>query len=218
MCGVAGFQLTNVTQDDLDLVKRVLIETQIRGRHASGLAWYNGTGAVHCVKDSVPMEELLSNIDLQTLTYDGNLSLVAHCRYSTSDLEFNQPLGDDTFMMAHNGVITQLPPETWEETYGHPFTTRNDSEILLHEMAKNGSDSDTCSSLIGASISVVRVSNTGDVSGYTNGLRPLWITDHVHGTIYTSTRNIMTRASDNRLQPTKASVVDGCSDLQTRSM
>lgn len=217
MCGVAAFQLDNVTQSDLELVKRVLIETQIRGRHASGIAWFDGN-SVQCVKDSVPMSELVNSISLDSMLHDGDLAMIAHCRYSTSDLEFNQPLGDENFMIAHNGVITQSSPDTWESTYGHTFSTRNDSEILLHTMAQASSDRHTSSQLSGSSISVVRIDNSGSVSGFTNGLRPLWRTTIESGTIYTSTKDIMTRASNGLRVAVKVPVVYGCEDRQVRHM
>jgi len=42
MCGVVGVTLVNPSGHDLQLIRNVFSETQIRGKNASGIAWYNG--------------------------------------------------------------------------------------------------------------------------------------------------------------------------------
>ena len=96
-------------------------ETQIRGMHASGAVHHNGTGLVR-IRVAVPISRLSEElIDWTAATTSGDLNMIAHARYSTSDMEFHQPLGENDLFMAHNGVITQEPPETWEDTYGYNF-------------------------------------------------------------------------------------------------
>lgn len=215
MCGVVGISLDDISPRDLVLVKNILRETQIRGRHASGIAWWDGK-SVECVKDSIPMTDLVDKVPWKKIIAKGGIRMIAHCRYSTSDLEFNQPLGDSQYMIAHNGVITQSPPETWEEYYDDTFDTRNDSEILLKEMAKGHPTLYTDSRFPGASISVVSIDSSGSVSGWRNTLRPLWRTDLDNGYIYTSTRDIVHRASRGDLAPVKMEAVGYDRDYQTR--
>ena len=216
MCGVIGVSLTDVTPNQVALVRRVMQETQIRGMHASGAVHHNGTGLVR-IRVAVPISRLSEElIDWTATTTSGDLNMIAHARYSTSDMEFHQPLGENDLFMAHNGVITQEPPETWEDTYGYNFDTRNDSEILLKKLASGDTPSDCISSLSGASAAVVTIDRNGVVSGWRNSLRPLWRTDFINGCIFTSTKDIMIRASGGTLSPIKLEVTGGSEDRQLR--
>jgi glutamine phosphoribosylpyrophosphate amidotransferase len=207
MCGVVGVSLTNVNSADIALVQRVMKETQIRGMHASGVAYHNGNNLTR-IATSDPITQLVENLDWRELTASGNLNLIAHARYSTSDLEFHQPLGNNDLFISHNGVITQESPDKWEDIYGHVYNTRNDSEILLNKIRSGTEESEISSDLVGASIAVVTIDAAGTVSGWRNSLRPLWRTDLHNGFIYTSTRDIVTRACDS-LTPVKMESVDG---------
>jgi glutamine phosphoribosylpyrophosphate amidotransferase len=215
MCGIVGVSLTNVTEEDISLVKRIFRETQIRGMHASGVAYHNGSALVREIAP-VPISELTDNLDWSDISSSGDLKMIAHARYSTSDMEFHQPLGDSNLYMAHNGVITQESPETWEKTYGYNFCTRNDSEILLKFITSGYTSSGVNTRLNGASISVVTIDSDGVVSGWRNSLRPLWRTDLPSGYILTSTRDIVSRASGNTLTPVKLDSFEGSHDYQIR--
>ena len=93
MCGVLGVSLDDVTSYQVSLVRRVMKETQIRGKHASGVAYHNGKNLV-CVKRSIPINELSNSLQWEAIVYGGHLKMIAHARYSTSDMKFHQPLGD----------------------------------------------------------------------------------------------------------------------------
>lgn len=215
MCGIIGVSLTDVTMGDVFLVQRIMKETQIRGMHASGVAHHNGVRLL-CNTSPRPISELADSLQWDAMTYSRDLKMIAHARYSTSDMEFHQPLGDSTMYMAHNGVITQEPPEKWEDIYDYNFNTRNDSEILLNEIQRRSTPNDVVASLAGSSIAVVTINSNGIVSGYRNSLRPLWITELRNGFIYTSTKDIMVRASHGELTPTKIEVTGNEAELQIR--
>ena len=215
MCGVLGVSLDDVTSYQVSLVRRVMKETQIRGKHASGVAYHNGKNLV-CVKRSLPINELSNSLQWEAIVYGGHLKMIAHARYSTSDMKFHQPLGDENMYIAHNGVITQEPPETWKETYGYDFNTRNDSEILLQKLSREGETSSVISGLNGASVAVVTIDSSGIVSGYRNNLRPLWKTQFSNGFILTSTKDIMVRASEGMWTPEKVNHVGKGQDYQIR--
>ena len=217
MCGVIGVSLTNVTPNQVLLVKSVMRETQIRGMHASGAVHHNGEGLVRILV-GVPISRLVDElIDWDEVVKSGDLKMIAHARYSTSDMEFHQPLVDKNLCMVHNGVITQEPPETWEETYGYDFNTRNDSEILLNKISAGHSPSDIVDGLAGSSIAVVTIDRSGFVTGWRNSLRPLWRTEFHNGFILTSTRDIMKRASGGR-ESTKVAPTGTVADHQLRAI
>jgi glutamine phosphoribosylpyrophosphate amidotransferase len=196
MCGVVGVTLTNPTADDLQLIRNVFMETQIRGKHASGIAWYNGV-SLEMIKDGVPISVLLKSIDFGNMMYvsqDGTLkiSCIGHIRYSTSDIHYHQPLGHSDFgYIVHNGVITQEDPSSWNETYGYECETKNDSELIYHTI-KSGKH--PLEEFPTASISALSIDTYGNIVSYRNSLRPQWKYEKENGIIYASTKNILLRA------------------------
>jgi asparagine synthetase B (glutamine-hydrolysing) len=113
--------------------------------------------------------------------------MIGHCRYSTSDLEFNQPMYHNEKSIVHNGVITQELPENWKELYGYDCMTKNDSELVLHS-------SDPLREFSHMSMGVVELYKERKLRFYRNGKRPLYLTNVPSGSIITSTANIAERA------------------------
>jgi asparagine synthetase B (glutamine-hydrolysing) len=122
---------------------------------------------------------------------DGNLYLIGHCRYSTSDLEFNQPLWNENISIVHNGVVSQEMPENWERLYGYKCKTRNDSELILHTLE---ADKSPLVEFPDASMAVVELYKEKQLRFYRNGKRPIYFTSLRNGVIITSTKDIAIRA------------------------
>lgn len=191
MCGIIGFCSNNVTKKDLKVLKKVMIESRIRGKHASGIAWYNGKSIDYDVKP-ISIDNLVEEFDFNKLIYDGtNVSLVAHARYSTSDIKYNQPLIGKRYAIAHNGVITQSSPDTWESLYGYKCKTKNDSELLLKSL-ENGDN--VFDKFPDSSIACVAIDNKGNLIYFRNSIRPMWMGMIGDGRIYASTFDILNRA------------------------
>ena len=190
MCGIIGYRNTQTTKDDLSVLSRVLIESRIRGKHASGIAWFDGKSIKSYVKP-IPIDELLTKFNLSKTVYDGNISLIAHSRYSTSDIRYNQPIVGNHLAIAMNGVITQSSPDTWEETYGYKCKTKNDSELLLRALENDDNVFEVFDS---SSIAMVALDDTGNLMYTRNGIRPLWMGKIGNGTVYASTYDILNRA------------------------
>ena len=199
MCAIVGFDSENVTEKDLVILKKVLIESKIRGKHASGVAWFNGV-KICCEKKPVPMDKFLQEFDLKKIIYNGKVKMIAHARYSTSDLEFNQPLVSKNLAIAHNGVVTQEAPENWEKLFGFKCETRNDSELLLRALEDK---KNIFSFYPSASIALVKLTSAG-VEGVRNGKRPLWKGEVGEGKIFASTFDILKRAGVNNIFPVKS--------------
>jgi glutamine phosphoribosylpyrophosphate amidotransferase len=121
MCAILGIQSKEIV--DMQLFREMLSQSMIRGKHATGIAWIENDNIKTYVMPETAEDFTLPDIETNTI--------IGHCRYSTSDLEYNQPVFSDKVAVAHNGVITQADPETWEETYNLKFTTKCDSEIIL---------------------------------------------------------------------------------------
>jgi glutamine phosphoribosylpyrophosphate amidotransferase len=212
MCGIIGFQSNNVTKSDLKTLKRVLIESRIRGKHASGVAWCNHKGQILHHIDTIPIDELAEKLDLSKLVYNKSISMIAHARYSTSDIRYNQPIVGDKLAIAHNGVITQSNPDTWEDTYGYHCVTKNDSELLLRAIENDDNIVDTFSD---SSIAMVCLRDDGVVDCFRNSIRPLWSGKIGSGVVYASTFDILNRAGVKEITKVE-SVFD--TDSQNRSM
>ena len=135
------------------------------------------------------VEKYLHNDNLSDMVAeDGNLYIVGHCRYSTSDLEYNQPLYNNEKSIVHNGVITQELPQNWKELYGYDCITKNDSELVLHS-------SDPLGEFSNMSMGVVELYRDRKLRFYRNGKRPIYLTSLPEGCIITSTADIAKRAN-----------------------
>lgn len=192
MCGIVGFWSSSATEEDLECLRVVLLESEIRGRHASGVAWHDGQ-QLHCASLPVPMSTFLEEFSLgQLRASDGSMLLLGHARYSTSDREFNQPIMDRerTAVIVHNGVVTQADPASWRARYGFPCEGRNDSELLLQALLAGR---DPLETFPGASIAAAWI--VGRRLFYArNGLRPLWRATLGAGEIVASTEHILLSA------------------------
>jgi len=189
MCSVIGAIIKEPRAEDLLMLQRVFLESKIRGMHATGISYVKNREIV-TDKRPVPADEFPFNFE-SYINEDGNLYLVGHCRYSTSDLEYNQPIANDNLSVVHNGVITQELPERWKELYGYDCETKNDTELILHTAE------DCISPLLrwkDSSLAVCELRIDKVLRVYRNGKRPLYLTNISNGCIITSTSDVPLRA------------------------
>jgi glutamine phosphoribosylpyrophosphate amidotransferase len=189
MCAVIGAILKEPRAEDFLMLQRVFLESKIRGMHATGIS-YVKNGQIITEKRPVPADEFPFNFP-SYLNEDGSLYLVGHCRYSTSDLEYNQPIANENLSVVHNGVITQELPEKWKELYGYDCETKNDTELILHTAE------DCISPLLrwkDSSLAVIELHVDKVIRFYRNGKRPLYLTSISNGCIITSTSDVPKRA------------------------
>jgi glutamine phosphoribosylpyrophosphate amidotransferase len=189
MCSVIGAIIKEPRAEDFLMLQRVFLESKIRGMHATGIS-YVKHGQIITEKRPVPADEFPFNF-AEYVNEDGSLYLVGHCRYSTSDLEYNQPIANDNLSVVHNGVITQELPEKWKELYGYDCETKNDTELILHTAE------DCISPLLrwkDSSLAVIELHVDKVIRFYRNGKRPLYLTSISNGCIITSTSNVPKRA------------------------
>jgi glutamine phosphoribosylpyrophosphate amidotransferase len=191
MCAIIGAYIENPSSRDLIMLADVFRESSIRGLHATGVSWVRD-GEVKTRIEAKPATQFLESLDLNNcVNEDGNLYLIGHCRYSTSDLEFNQPLWNENISIVHNGVITQEMPENWERLYGYKCKTRNDSELILHTLEAKKSP---LLEFQNASMAVIELYKENKLRFYRNGKRPIYFTSLPNGGIITSTKDIAIRA------------------------
>lgn len=125
MCGIVGI----ISQDEEltgMLMKEFLLQSQIRGRHATGIAYLNATGKVESFSQPRPASLFIKH------NFPESKMMLGHTRYSTSDIAYNQPISNQNLAIVHNGIITQEAFENWERHFGYKhFKTKNDTELLL---------------------------------------------------------------------------------------
>lgn len=192
MCAVIGAALKSPTPEQLELVRNVFLESRIRGMHATGLS-YVSNGKVVTLKEPVPSPEFTPLSDMeQFINEDGNLYLIGHCRYSTSDLRYNQPIQiNEKVSIVHNGVISQELPENWKDLYGYETETHNDTELINHTLEAG---LNPLTEWADSSMAVIELHSDGMMIWYRNGKRPLYKTVLENGNIITSTKDIVKRA------------------------
>lgn len=194
MCAIIGAHIENPSASDLVALANVFRESSIRGLHATGLSWVRDN-RIHTMISATPAGKFVEAFDLKTtINEDGNLYLIGHCRYSTSDLNYNQPLWDESLAIVHNGVVSQEMPEKWKDLYGYDCKTRNDSELILHTLKANKSPLVEFSN---SSMAVVELYKEKKLRFYRNGKRPIYFTSLPNGGIITSTKDIAIRANLN---------------------
>jgi glutamine phosphoribosylpyrophosphate amidotransferase len=189
MCSVIGAIIKEPRAEDFLMLHRVFFESKIRGMHATGIS-YVKHGKIITEKRPVPADEFPFNFP-SYVNEDGSLYMIGHCRYSTSDLEFNQPIANENLSVVHNGVITQELPEKWKELYGYDCETKNDTELILHTAE------DCISPLVrwkDSSLAVIELHVDKVIRFYRNGKRPLYLTSISNGCIITSTADVPKRA------------------------
>jgi glutamine phosphoribosylpyrophosphate amidotransferase len=187
MCAVIAAALKKPIQSDYDCINALFVQSKIRGLHATGISYVNTNNELITISDSMPADVFIKNINFaDCLDENGDLFLIGHCRYSTSDLEYNQPLSNGMFSVVHNGVITQETPDRWNELYGYKAETKNDSELLLGAPLPLEEYAD-------ASIAACELSVDKIITAYRNGKRPLYIAPVERGVMICSTDDIARR-------------------------
>ncbi len=203
MCAVLG--LYNDNGIDNILLKNLLNQSMIRGKHATGIAWNN--------KGKLEYDIFTSSADQYDIPNIKTNMLIAHCRYSTSDLQYNQPITDKNLAIVHNGVITQSDPATWANTYDMQFCTKNDSEIVLRHWQKKIHPINIEGSM---AVIVLDMVNENKLHFFRNEQRPLYWAKHKNHYVITSTKDIMKRSNINNVNKTESckdySIHDGLLD------
>lgn len=194
MCGLIGIVHPKPSKQDINLFEDVLRESRIRGLHATGIAYMEDSCIYNFDLPTGSIGLLKQYKFNQFLDTDGSLKLIAHCRYSTSDLRYNQPIGDSLLQIAHNGVISQELPENWPKLYGSigVCETSNDTELLYRTIQEGKSPFHVWPN---SSIAAIELHANGLLRAYRNGRRPLYIADYRGGFIFTSTFDIGIRAN-----------------------
>lgn len=191
MCGIIAVSMPHVTSRNLDQIRNLFLHSMIRGKHATGVTYYKN-GELHTIKEAVPALEFMNRHDpSKFVDENGNITLIGHTRYSTSDLEFNQPFQGKDISIAHNGVISQ-DPDIWE----YETETRNDSELILR-CIENGDDPAEVykkRSMACVAIELEGGNRVPLLRAWRNHERPLWFFETPKAMVFASTSDILKRS------------------------
>lgn len=194
MCGVIAYCSST---PDLKLFKKLVLESSIRGLHATGISFIRDDN-IHTVKESLSAKEFLRKHKVEEfLDINGGLYCIVHCRYSTSDLDWNQPIDNGKFSIVHNGVVTQELPENWENKFGFKCEGKNDSELILKTLESNSNPIKVWSN---SSMSVIELWHHRKLRFYRNGKRPLWWKNSNEELVVVSTKDIAIRSGIKQIQ------------------
>jgi|TARA_R100001126_G_scaffold83790_1_gene52156 asparagine synthetase B (glutamine-hydrolysing) len=192
MCAVVGAYSKDKV--NLESFQRVIVQSMIRGKHASGIAWNdNGKLAYRVISESANFLEFKG--------IETNM-IIGHARYSTSDLNYNQPITSNKIAIVHNGVISQENPDTWKAIYGYDFKTRNDSEIILRSYENNKHPLHLTGSM---STIILDLTTKPTMFFFRNEQRPLYYSTD-DGIFVASTKNILERSGFEHILKTESCV------------
>jgi len=134
MCGLFGYLSKTGRGPDLDRLRRIALETQLRGSHAFGLAWVTPDGKLHAFKRPGSAAANLAELD----RCRDALIVAGHCRYAThgdpADNRNNHPHRVGRGWLVHNGIVHNHA--SIAKRYGLVTETECDSEVLGLLMAK----------------------------------------------------------------------------------
>ena len=192
MCAVVGAYSKDKV--NLESFQRVIVQSMIRGKHASGIAWNdNGKLAYRVISESANFLEFKG--------IETNM-IIGHARYSTSDLNYNQLITSNKIAIVHNGVISQENPDTWKAIYGYDFKTRNDSEIILRSYENNKHPLHLTGSM---STIILDLTTKPTMFFFRNEQRPLYYSTD-DGIFVASTKNILERSGFEHILKTESCV------------
>jgi glutamine phosphoribosylpyrophosphate amidotransferase len=196
MCGVISAHIEQPTETDIETLKTLFIEGQIRGRHQTGLAYKVDNKIERFVVEG-DGKKLVEEFNWEHLLELESLELIGHNRYSTSDLRYPQPIQVfDDFSLVHNGVVTQEPAAMWKR-FGYELSTNNDSE-LLYQSCYAGNE--PLVEFPTATMAVCELHLEKGLRWYRNGGRPMYYSRTANGVFVCSTADIAKRSGLKRPQ------------------
>lgn len=199
MCGIFGWiKPTGRATTKLDLAevfRNGLIETQVRGEHATGF-WAPRIGLV---KDVGNAEDFVDN-NMVPDSIASERFVIGHCRLASSKYRANakhmedpsnaQPFVGKRYVMIHNGTLGTPKIKKYN------YSSKVDSEIIL-AYCETTSVRNALASINGSATVVIYDKKLRKLFFWTNGERPLAICYYEGIIFFASTRTILRKT----LQP-----------------
>jgi glucosamine 6-phosphate synthetase-like amidotransferase/phosphosugar isomerase protein len=137
MCGLVGYYCFGTERPDRAEFERMMISCQVRGTHATGVAWLDDDGTPNIIKSGIPAKQFIKTAEFKALELPR--VLMAHTRYGTKggahDNKNNHPLYDKGgLVIAHNGIVRN--DDLIFERKGYQRDGQVDSEVILRVVAQ----------------------------------------------------------------------------------
>ena len=135
MCGIIGFFSETKDKKEIAMLKKVVMETKIRGLHSFGTAYFKNV-KIKVIKDF----ELNFNNLFEDFINSKSKRIIFHCRYSTSGdyhkHKNNQPIKVGKVAIAMNGIVSMEKKKKYEKEFDVECKSGNDAEIILRKDMK----------------------------------------------------------------------------------
>lgn len=145
MCGIVGAVFERTPQDMGQTLYTMLYHLQHRGQDSAGMTVERAVGLYQTHRDLGTIDRVFTRVDLTAPEYHG-YSGIAHTRYSTSGVDFNDPrqvreaqraaqpmegnFRGERFFCAYNGNLT---PAYFSELYREIYSRGYHSDLLQRD-------------------------------------------------------------------------------------
>jgi hypothetical protein len=178
MCGIVGAIGTGI---DASLLHSIFLESEDRGKHATGF-WFPNTGIVKAPKSAT----VFLNENAETFMQGATESQIflGHTRYATHgrpENNFNsQPLESENWIMVHNGIVA-----TMKDMNDYPYKSDSDTENLLAYIERFGIEEGLSYCNSGAAILFINKAKEGELYLWKTYTQPIQLGyDMSNETIY----------------------------------
>lgn len=112
MCGINGAIAPKASRDwRSNLAWRLLYNTEIRGKHATGIGWHDENGTPQVVKAPLPASKFINSETYELFEEALPTTWIGHCRHTTKGTESNNYNNHPVFsketglILVHNGTV-----------------------------------------------------------------------------------------------------------------
>lgn len=201
MCGIFGFITDKPGNDKYKLVKKLMLESEVRGDDATGVAFVTKDNRVHVIKSAIPAPEFVEKV-LPKLEEEISQTklVIGHTRSWTvgppSDNNNNHPVYSTHWVMVHNGMCSNI-----NKIKDFPYLGTVDSELYLAQIETKGLEEGLAT--IGYHTAAVALINRLDTQKlhlfYHKQEFYMGLDDNDQTLIFASTSRIITRSANRRL-------------------
>jgi asparagine synthetase B (glutamine-hydrolysing) len=189
MCGVVGFICDNPNQEHIDILKKFINESKIRGLHSFGYTYYD---------NGLITNKYFDMADIDGSEFPKPKKFIYHNRYSTSG-DFrqhinNQPVTVGDKSLVFNGVVDMGTKSEIEKKYNISMHTGNDGEIILHKCVGKEDLKEFITNMKGSFAGMI-LNKSKQLFVVRNSRRPLWRLIVKDAVYIASTRDIFKRVN-----------------------
>lgn len=194
MCGVIGFSCVNPNEEKIQLLKKIVFQSKIRGVHSFGYSYWD---------NEIKTKKYHNINEVEFPIVD---KIIYHNRYSTSgdykQHANNQPIVANNISLVFNGVLDMGTKAEIEKRYKIKMTSDNDGEIINQKCSSNKDELKRFINKTTGSFAGLILTPSNELLAIRNPSRPLWKLNHDNAVYFASTKDIFKRVNTN-FEPTQ---------------